>query len=338
MANPNLARANGLEQAAVEVTIDDAGKSHIQRSAPQNDLPRSENDDSDPSDKWMERNRAVQKRIGRMQRNFDQKLADREAAHQREVADLRKEFRGLTASRGDQVSTTDAEHESAQAKLQAELVAANEAGDSAEAARLTRLMTAKENEHWHKKTLAALHTGEGEGAEGKQGKERETPAGNGTRPAPSAGKDWITANEDWWEDEEFLVERAAANAIHNQLRADGSDDSDPKHYQRVAKRLAKKFPALAIQKVAGKFEDDEDDEDEEPKPRNRDLETNGGRGPSTNFGDRGGGNGGGNVRGRMTLSAAQVANMRSVNMDPDNDAHVLAYAREANLLAASGEG
>jgi hypothetical protein len=328
------------DQAAISVDLHDKDPAKsIERNtgtSVDDDLDRDEREtrgsareSQEAFEERVSRSRVVQKRLTRqareLTRNFDQRLAEERAKHQRELAKYQRGGGGERVSR-----TTDAPDEAAHDRemtaLQEQLVAAKEKGDSREEARLTLLITNKSNAFWHAKTMAQM--GGGDGGQ-RDHREEETAAEQPKKGQPTrAGRKFIDAN-DWWDDPEFAAERAAANAIHQQLLDEGSDPEDEEHYAEIADKLTKKFRKLDVtipgqRQARGRVEEEEEEEEE--------VET---RRTSPTVGSRDRGNPSPNRRvsrnGRVRLSAADVANMKAYGMNPDNDKHVLAYAREAQL-------
>lgn len=290
----------------------------------------SDRDDRDGFEERFAKSPAVRKRLERqarqLTRNFDQKLAERDAEHQRELAKYRRGGGGEKIQRGAD-APDEAAHDREIATLEEALAAAKDKGDSKEEARLSTLITKKINAFWHAKTVAMI--GNTAGSERQEAEEVEA------RPAPKkgeptrAGRKFIDSN-DWWDDPEFAAERAAANAIHAQLIEDGSDPEEPEHYEEIAEKLTKKFRRLDVtipgqRKTRGRDRDEEEGEEEEPENR-RSAPTVGAR-------DRGNPSQTRRVsrNGRVRLSPEDVQNMKNYGMNPDNDKHVLAYAREAQL-------
>lgn len=322
-ANNPAARKWVPPEERVEVNLDetDASKA-IARTQVESKLPPAEEAD-DPEARFLDRSRAVKKRIARIQRQFDQRIAERDAEHQREIASLRDEFNGLKARKQETAAPDDAAHERAIAGLQADLAAAHEAGESKKVAELTARINRLEAEFWHKKTVATL----GQQAPEPQSKSQEkrfeaqrVPTG----PTPTA-KRWMRANE-WWDDPDFAGEKAYANAIFAQLvQDDEMDPDDPETFQVLGKRLAKKFKELEVIDPDAKKakrraqEDDEDDEELEPKRAAPVMQVD--RGTAQVRRGRG-----------VTLTAADTAAMKSFGLDPSNDKHVLRWASEKQAL------
>lgn len=282
---------------------------------------------------WLDRNKAVAKRIGRMNRQFNQRLAEIEAERQRERADWRRELDALKTNR-TQPAVDEAKHNAEMTELERQLEAAHEAGNSKEVVRLTRQMSQKDAAFLAAKQAALLGTDVSRREEDR----RDTRADGDSPPRQRAngqGHKW-TQSQDWWDDPEFAPERAAAIAIDRLLIDE--EDSDPtskEHYIELSKRLRKKFPDLDVVAPKGKkrAQDDDDEEeddiegDEEETPSRR--KTTMKRPPVPAFNDRGQAS---KVRrgerGRsVSLSKEDQAEMRRWKLDPENDADVQEWAR-----------
>jgi hypothetical protein len=326
-----------------EVNLD-GGKDAITRSRNddhEEELPGGEDDDGpdeSPQEKrFLNRSASVNKRITRLQRTFSQQLADSEARSQRQIADLRRENASLKVNRG--VTETDqAGHDAKIAQLTKDLEDAYEKGDSKKQAQVSAEIARLEGAFEAKKRAALLGTPEREErADRSEERERGEPDNKGNGPTREAQR-WMRANDGWWEDSEFSIERAAAVVIDNELIADGSDPNDPEHYDELAERLLKKFPEMKAEIVmpgerksrrnARDDADDDDDEGEERGTRNR---RGNGRPPVPGFNERDGERGARQAsRGRsITLSRQQRENMVTFGLDPDNDDHVKEYAKSA---------
>lgn len=335
-----------------EITVDTAqadDKKAIRRES----RPQRTNDDEggEPS-AWIDRNKAVQRRMASFGRNltndltrqFSQRQADNDARWQKELAKRDEEINRLKT--GQSNASTDAQHEAEIASLQTQLEAAHEAGDSKEQARITTLISRKEAAHLQKKTDAITGASAATARQEREAEEQRQ-AANSTANTNSKAQRFISATP-WWDDPEFAAEKGAANAIHAELVKAGSDPESDAHYRRLNKALKKKFPTLELTDPEDMYNDilglDDDDDDEDDtgldrkgrKTRQRDNDdededdeaeqarTNR-RAPVQQFQDRG--NPGASPRNRtVRLSDADIATMRAMKLDPSNDTHVKAFA------------
>jgi hypothetical protein len=318
-------QANGME---VDLDATDPSKAVDRTRGSILSSGKTESTEASEEDKFLDRSRAVKKRMARMQRSFDQKTAEQQAEFQRQLAERDERLQRLEARREESGPAADeAAHETEMKSLEKQHEAALEKGDSAEATRLAREMAKKEAAFATKKTMAFVE---------QSNKSRETAATKTAAAAaaparaapktPAAAQEFIDANIDWWEDEEFQVERSAAEVLHRKLIEEGSDPDSRSHYVKLNKRLKAKFPTLEISSPVA----DEDDDDEAEEP----AETRGKRARAPTVGvDRGPpSQGGGN---RVRLTPEDVANMRSFGLNPDDNKTVLRYTREKQASEAA---
>jgi hypothetical protein len=293
---------------------------------------RTPNPSRPPGPKDWARERAdtskeVKSRLARMTNRFNQQLADQEAAHQRQIAELRREFSGTKVKTED---TDDAveKHQQAMDALQAKLEEAQERGDSKEVAKITREMSSLEGKFW------AAQTNKQTGARQRT----ETPPAASTDPAArpnggtqrqptKAGVAWAKANADWWNDtvDDIACDaRDYANRVHKRRLEEGDGDpEDPTYFEEIGDMVRKRFPEIEVKstvraqprgKGPGDDDDDDDDDDSATQQRNsRPMMPN--RGPPSKRQDL------------QTLTRADQATMRSVGMNPDNDKHVVQFLK-----------
>lgn len=289
--------------------------------------------DGEQAPSWLVKNRAMNKRIGRITRQYDQRMADQEARHQREMRTLRDEFQSLRTTRQQGENGDDAAHEAAMTALQEKLEAALEAGKSGDVAKLQREIARKEAAFWNAKQAAAM----GGDDNRRQQQQRPAPQEDQGRPQvrkPSpAGLAFTDAN-DWWDDPDFAVERAAANVIFAKLvDEEGADPEDPATYGRVAKRLSKKFAELDIvvpgERRSRRDNDDDDDDgdDDDDDAGTRDgARRRAAEAPVHNQRQRDPDYRPAR-RGEQHLSERDLATMRTIGLNPDNNDHLLEFAR-----------
>lgn len=204
MAESTQARASRRApetEISVDLSESDGSKAVTRRAKAPNIAANVRDDhDTDGAPQYTEVERGLFKRMSRYQRTiskqFDQKLADQEARHQQELTALRKQYEGVSVERqGDAQAASD--HERAMKVLEEKLAAANEKGDSTEAAKITSEMIRADGAYHAKLTgtkQRADTTGTGTDAGTQQ---QQRPASKNTGPTP-AGSRFILANEDWW--------------------------------------------------------------------------------------------------------------------------------------------
>lgn len=334
MADKSQARRSPETEISVDLNAADPKAAVSRRET--SDIATQVRDaaDTDKPKARTDAEKALFKRMGNLERNlekqFDQRLAAREAEHQRELSALKERLEKITVDRSGE-SQADAAHEAAIAALKEKLAAAYEKGDSQASADLTLQISKLDAQFWAKKAAAAgVTTRESTTEAAKATPAKAAPAV--TRPT-IAGTRFINANEAWWEDPEYSVEQGAANTIFMELRdQEGFDPKDAEMYKEVARRLKAKFPTLPVKAGAKGPEDEEEDEDEaaahptkarRPAPAQR-LEDRGAAGAA----NRGNAN-------RRTLTQEEIATMRACRLDPDNDRDVVQFLKEAVSLEAA---
>lgn len=321
-------------EISVDLSQSDPTKAVDRRNKPA-DIAASVRDDEDgtrrsPTEKHM------MKRLNRLQKNitsqFDQKLADQEARHQQELTKLRESYQGVSVERqGDAEAATA--HERAMKAFEEQLAAANEKGDSAAAARITVEMV-KADGAYHAKLAGTKQRADTTGA--AAAKTLPAAAEKPRGPTP-AGARFILANEDWWEDPDYAIEKGAAGQIYIALMNDeGYEANSDDTFEEVARRLKVKFPKLGV--VAGKGrrgpEDEPEDDDEDARQR-EDRGQHRRRAPAGAIQDRGEASSRRQSGNRRSLSAQEIDTMRKVGLSPDNDRDVVQFMREANAMEAS---
>jgi hypothetical protein len=313
------------EQASsrIEVDLDEADSSKAIariRDEPANGKASDESDELTPTEQRRLDKKAFSKRFSRIERNFEQRLADQEARHQQELATIRQRGVGVQATRV--AAADDAAHEREIEALQAQIELAVEKGESKEVARLTRVMAQKEAQHWAKKEAAVR--GEPVQTAAPAQKQAAAPAEQ-SRGQTAAAKTWLRENQEWFKDEDHRIETQAALVIDEDLRDEGYDAESPEYFAELNTRLKKRFPELEVigDTRKGKRAAREQEEVEDEPTTRRALA----RPPVQSFEDRGAAPRRQAGR-RVTLTTEQISTMRAVGMDPDNDKHVAIYARE----------
>lgn len=280
------------------------------------------------------------KRMKRLERNltkqFDQRQAERDAAHQRQVSELQAKLDRVAGDRDGGDDRADVAHEAAVNALKEKLAAAYEKGDSAASADITLQISKLDAQYWAKKAQAAGVTTREDAARGTgQEQQRQQPAEQRAGKGPTAaGSRFITANEDWWDDPDFAVEQAGCNTIYLELvNQEGFDAKDDETFKEVAKRMKAKFPKLDV-RAGRRGPGDEEDEDDDEDVRQREASQGTRRqAAAARIDDRGAATA--RDRGnRRTLTREEIATMKACRLDPDNDADVVVFLREAVALEA----
>lgn len=243
-------------------------------------------------------------------------IASARAESATEVATLRKEVATLKGK--DDLARAESEYESKKGDIEAQLVKAMESGNHTEHARLNSQLIELNNDLQRKRIeiKAAGTTAQVEDLGGQRGK------------APLVRiKKFLDNNADWWTDPEHEEAVDYAKSLDAKLTRElGLDPNSDAYWDRFNKSFDKKFEGL---RVRG---DDEDDVDVD------DTDTRGGKRIVTPPTKNAGG-GGGKPRQqqqqrsndepptKITLTAADKANMRQFGLDPTNEEHLVEYAR-----------
>lgn len=357
MARNSQARGGSARPESTEISVDlnetDPDKAVRRESRPRSDIASDVRDNA-AGRSHSNAEREMFKRMSRFSRSiekkFDQRLAEAEARHQREMSDLRKSYDGVKVEGRDEQAATD--HEAKMADFQRQLEAAIERGDSAAQARITTEMM-KADGAYHAKLAGATQRRDTAGT----GNEGAAQAQAVRRTGPTqAGARFITANGDWWDDPEFAVEKDAAGGIYVRLTNDeGWDANSDDTFEEVARRLKTKFPDLPVavkggKRLKAKADDDDqddlgdgpDDGDDDDDDEDADLERSVRQGreqsrqrprraAAASFQDRGGDGGRSE---RATLSQQDIKTMRDSNLDPNNNKHVLTFLGEKQAYVA----
>lgn len=168
-------------------------------------------------------------------------------------------------------------------------------------------------------------------------------------------QEWLD-EQDWFDDPEYQHVRAYLNSVDKKLQERGYRPTDDDYYIELERKLDKKFPRV-ITRTMDEGDDDEDDEDDRGRRRrsrdedddedrdgefddipnksrrNRRRQREAGRRSPVSEGDRGGVNRDRKERrdrdgDTVTLTKAQVSNMRAFGLDPDNKKHIEEYQLE----------
>lgn len=315
MIENDLADASGDEQeTGIQVDLDseDPAKAVVrERAKAVGPKPRTWGEERADTSK------AVKKRLASIQRSFDQRLAEQQAEFQRQLAERDKRI-DTFARGGDQSTDLDKSHEAAMEKFQADLEEAQERGDSKAVAKITAEMTRAEGKYWAQKAA-------GQGVTDKTN-DRTAPTAQTTQTAKptKAGVAWAKANGEWWNDtvdDTATDARAFANRLHARKLADGDDPEDPAYFEAIGAAVRKRFPELEVKSVARRQDEDDDGIHRNPRreapPQIRDR----GEAPPSS-------------RQMQTLTKADIATMRQVGMNPDDNKHVVQFLRSKNEVDA----
>lgn len=317
MNEANLERTDDGEgqETGIEVDMDASDEKAVTRTPTSKARPAGTSRDQ----AWMEKSKDVQKRMSRMQRSFDQRMADQEASFQRQLATQRDEFLKMRPGTDTAVDGDEAKHDAAMVLLQEVLEAAQERGDSKAVAKATAEMSSANAKFWSAKTakLAAPP--------------KVTPNPNAQSNKPSAaGKRWTDANTEWWNDitdTDSAAARGMANNLHAKQISEGSDPETDEHYEKIRRLVAKRFPEVTTVTTVKKLRQGDPGDEEDGEDGGDANETR--RIVKANLADRGSPQLRRNVQ---TLTKADIATMRAVNLDPNSNKAVVEFLKQKNLI------
>jgi len=268
--------------------------------------------------------RDIAKRIGRLQRGFDQRFAEQSAEHQREMREMKETVSKLQTRNQDPTDLSDFQSELQE--LEEQYAAALEAGESAKASRINTKIATKAAE------LQAARMRPTQSAQREQRTTETSQPQRGSGATPLA-KRFISANADWWNDPDCKIERMAAIAIDDDLIQEGFDPNTAEHYEELKARMGDKFPTFDISLPGNRRRQAEqvDEENDEPpirkqlakkRPTSVSAGVNRGASPAV-------------TNGRVRLTNDDFAQMRAYGLDPENDKHVRQWAEEKREVAGS---
>lgn len=329
MAKNTQTTSSSERDISVDLNAADDSKA-VTRTAP-SDIAREVRDNAGDGKSPAERE--LFKRMGRLERNlnrqFDQKLAEREALHQRELSELRESVSRTQTERGGD-DAADAAHDAAIQVLKDKLAAAYEKGDSAASAEITLQISKLDAQFWAKKAQAAGVVQRDVKPQPAQAAP-PTPKTNGPT---AAGSRFINANDEWWDDDAYKIEQGAANTIYLKLvNEEGYDPKSDETFREVAKQLKGKFPTLSVK--PGKRDPGDDDEGAGADDNRNDTRQGNRNAASQRMDDRGGQGTVHRSSTSRTLSKEEIATMKACRLDPDDDKDVLQFLREAIALDAA---
>jgi hypothetical protein len=319
----NLAGAGdgGEQETGIQVDLDGKDGGTVSRARPRATAkPKS----------WAEasndKSKDVKRRIARIEGRFNQQLAEQEARHQRQIQDLTD--RVNKPAKGDQVDTDEAAHETAMAKLQQDLEDAQERGDSKAVAAISRAMSVAEGKYWAARTTKQTQ-GASENATREAAARAATAAKGSERQPTKAGVAWAKLNAEWWNDtvdETACDARSYANTVHKRMLDEGEGDPEtPEYFERIGAMVRKRFPEIEVKSAGGKRRPaaDPDDDDSVPGDDPDAVDTQQRRAPAR-LPDRGEAPRGSRL---AHLTQADIRTMREVNLDPNNNKHVLEFVK-----------
>lgn len=322
--------AGEQENTGIRVDLDNADSSKaVLRTRVKTAAPKKPSSWAEASN---DKSADVKKRIQRIERRFNQTLADQEAAHQRQLAEMRKEFEGRFTKTDDTSTADESAHQKVMDKFEADLEEAQERGDSKAVAKITREMTQADNRFWAAQTAKkAAATTPTAATTTTTAAARPNGDGGGSKHT-KAGVAWANANGSWWNDtsdDNANDARSYANNLHKRMLADGEDPEDADYFERIGEQVKKRFPEIDVKspgkksRARGEDDDDADGVDEDaPSVRHvaaTRLPNRGEAPPNSRL---------------ATLTRQDLATMRSVGLNPDNNKHCIEFLRSKQEEAA----
>lgn len=330
------------EDAFAEINLDesDPNKS-ITLLPPKEDevIVKDQSDESPKEKEFLDRNKAVLKRISRTERRlegqFSQRIADIQAENQRVVAKLNSDLEQLRTQRSEQGAPDERAHQAKMDQLQKDYVAALEAGDSLKSGQLLMEINRAQSAFETSKLAALLQKNQQQNTTQQPIHKPAAQSQELRGPTPTARK-WIRANMEWFDDTDYRAETNEAKAIDQDLMAEGSDPDSQEHYAELHERLREKFPKLSVidpfqrNETRTKRKDPEDEDDRDDRDHDEDEEIDAPRRMQArkpvvpNFQDRGKSLSRTNTN-RRTITQSEAAEMRKFKMDPTKDSDVRAW-------------
>ena len=305
------AAADDLEVVVVDDTDtgDDAGKDADEIDAQNYAVGHREEDADEDGLEAGDRKlpESVQARIKReiKVRKRAVEAAQQEAraeATQRQAAENRMLNLELTTARmADKTLKADIK------EARARLIAAKEAGE-----------TEKEVEAQEELNTLQIRAREVEGLqadlEAKVERAKTAPAAGAAPKLRPITQQWMERNK-WFGNEKYGVATGAVKTISAQLEREGISPDDARHYTELDRRLHQELPNLRSRLRA-----------EAPRKADR-------PGPGTIVAPARQAPARGTSPNKVTLTRADLTNMRSFGMDPNNKAHLQQYARSKQEVA-----
>jgi hypothetical protein len=243
-------------------------------------------------------------------------IASARAETATEVSALRKEVAELKGR--DELANAEAEYATKKADIEAQLAIAMEGGKHADYARLNSQLIELNNDLQRKRLEVK--------AKSTTAQVDDLNAQRGKAPLKRI-KEFLDNNSDWWADPEHEEAVDYAKSLDMKLTKElGLDPNSDAYWEKFNKSFDKKFDGLRVRS------DDEDDpvDDDDTRGSSKRVVT-----PPT----KGSGGGGKQQRQqqqrsnddatptKVTLTAADKANMRQFGLDPSNEEHLVEYAR-----------
>ena len=192
-------------------------------------------------------------------------------------------------------------------EAKADLIAAKEAGETTSEVDAQEKLNALQNKL---REVEHLQTD----LEGRVEKAKTAPSRDGVQKLRPITQEWMGRNK-WFGTEKYGVATGAVKTLSAQLEREGISPDDPKHYTELDRRLHQELPSLRTRLRS-----------ESPRQANR-------PGPGTIVAPARQAPARGTSPNKVTLTRADLTNMRSFGMDPTNKVHLQQYARSKQEVA-----
>ena len=284
-------------------------------------------DDTDGEDEEMVPVSEVNKRIARVRRESDRKIAAATEEAGTEIGKLQKRLGDIEEA--DQVGALDYDHRTKVEQIHKEIEKAMEDGDSTGVTRLTTELA----------EATAAVTIEREKLKHKRAAdEHEDPDDLHDPNKPPAviprAKDWLS-EQDWWDDTELTHVKRFVNRLDTKLQEKGYSPHDDDFYEQLEEAVETKYPGIITHTMEDLGLDDDDEGEDEfaniPDKRTASKKKARRAARRSPVGGKDAAGSKGRPRNRRqgkTLNRNQIANMKMFGMDPDNKEHVEAYLAE----------
>lgn len=283
-------------------------------------------DEGDDADEEMVPLSEVNKRIARVRKESDRKIAEATNEAGKEIGDLQKRLGAIEDQ--DEVGALEFDHRTKVETINKEIEKAMEDGDSKGVTRLTTELA----------EATAAVTIEREKIKHKRAAdEHEDPDDLHDPDKPPAviprAKDWLS-EQDWWDDPENAHVKRFVNRLDAKLQEKGYSPHDDDFYEQLEETVENKYPGIITHTMEDLGLDDEGEGDEfDDIPNKRSASKKKARRAARRqpVGGKDATSGRGRPRNRnrgKTLNRNQIANMKMFGMDPDNKEHVEAYLAE----------
>jgi len=284
-------------------------------------------DDTDGEDEEMVPVSEVNKRIARVRKESDRKIAAATDEAGKEIGDLQKRLGAIEDQ--DEVGALEFDHRTKVEAINKEIEKAMEDGDSKAVTRLTGELA---------EATAAVTIEREKFKHKRAADEHEDPDDLHDPNKPPAviprAKDWLS-EQDWWDDGELAHVKRFVNRLDTKLQEKGYSPHDDDFYEQLEETIEAKYPGIITHTMEDLGLDDDDDEGDEfdniPDKRTASKKKARRASRRSPVGGKDAAGSKGRPRNRRqgkTLNRNQIANMKMFGMDPDNKEHVEAYLAE----------